>query len=223
MLTLIVCFFSAGLADELTNATGTDEKSWEGTWTDGNYSLSIVQNGSEISGIAKSTDLDLNDPFLLSGVITEDGKTLHGIMRDTGTIVMKISEDTMSYTANGTVDTLDNSSEPYFYTSNGTRNGTSITPGNLWSGEWNTANTTTIMKQNGDLVTGKYRPNSMNDYFGVLEGNVSEDGTLLSSIWTYDENVTFTLEDNGLSLRESDCGEKEMALGEVCLNLTKKQ
>ena len=41
--------------------------------------------------------------------------------------------------------------------------------------------------------------------------------------WTYYENVTFTLADNGLTLLESDCGEKEMALGEVCLNLTKKQ
>lgn len=219
MITVAVCFISTGLADELTSA----EKLWEGTWTDVNYSLSIIQNGSEISGIARSTNIEVNDPFLLSGTLAEDGKTLQGTMKDTGTIVMKISDDMMSYSANGTVDTLDNTGEPYSYTSKGTRNGTIINPESIWSGEWNTPNTTSIINQTGNSVTGKYRPNSLTEYFGVLEGNVSEDGTTLSNTWTYYENVTFTLADNGLTLLESDCGEKEMALGEVCLNLTKKQ
>ena len=85
MITVAVCFISTGLADELTSA----EKLWEGTWTDVNYSLSIIQNGSEISGIARSTNIEVNDPFLLSGTLAEDGKTLQGTMKDTGTIVMK--------------------------------------------------------------------------------------------------------------------------------------
>ena len=87
----------------------------------------------------------------------------------------------MSYSANGTVDTLDNTGEPYSYTSKGTRNGTIINPESIWSGEWNTPNTTSIINQTGNSVTGKYRPNSLTEYFGVLEGNVSEDGTTLSN------------------------------------------
>ena len=158
IMTLTVCFFTIGLADELPSTNGSDEKAWEGIWTDLNYSVSIVQNGSEISGIARSNNIGLNDPFLLSGIVTEDGRTFHGIMKESGTMILNISDDKMSYSANGTVDPIDNSSEPYHYTSKGTRNGTSINPDNIWSGEWNAANTTAIINQEGRFVTGKYRP-----------------------------------------------------------------
>lgn len=44
-------------------------------------------------------------------------------MKDTGTFDMYLSDDQMSFSANGTVDTLNNTSKPYTYTTNGTRTG----------------------------------------------------------------------------------------------------
>jgi hypothetical protein len=79
-----------------------------------------------------------------------------------------------------------------------------------------------MLTQNGNSVTGTYRPLSMNEYLGIIEGTVSDDGTTLSSTWVYRENISFMLAEDGLSLFESDCGEKEMASDDYCLNLTKQ-
>ena len=39
--------------------------------------------------------------------------------------------------------------------------------------------------------------------------------------WSYEEDVNFILSDDGMNLIETECGEKEIANGELCFNLTK--
>jgi hypothetical protein len=223
ILILVLSLFSTVLADELNSANNTTEKVWNGTWTDVNYTLLIEQKGLEVTAIGRSYNIGLNDPFLLSGTISEDGKSLNGIKKETGTLEMYLSDDNMSFSANGTVDPVDNESELYNYKTKGNRNGTSIIPDSIWGGVWNTGNTSLNINQSGNSVIGDYYPLLSPEHGGVFEGMVSDDGKTLSTKWTYTENVTFILSDDGMFLIESDCGEKEKAAGEVCLNLTKKE
>lgn len=221
ILTLALFLFSTGLADVASDENTVSEKPWAGTWTDGNYSLSIEQNGTEITGIGHSFDMGLYDPFLLSGTISEDGTKITGIMKDSGTLEMDLSDDQMSFTANGTADSVDTISEPYAYSTEATRNGTIIAPDSVWSGNWLTKNTSLYFNQNGNYVTGEYFPFESPEVRGVIEGSVSEDGKTLSTVWSSVEEVTFVLSDDGMYLIESDCGEEEIDDGGYCLNLTK--
>lgn len=217
ILTVLLCMTAIACADE--NTLG---KTWTGTWTDANFSLSLEQNGTEITGIGQSFDFNLNDPFILSGSISEDGTSLNGVMKDTGTLEMYLSDDQMSFTGNGTVDQVLETGDVYSYSTEGTRNGT-IIPDKIWSGDWLTGNSSIIINQEGNTITGEYFPLTSPETSGVFEGTVSEDGKTLSMAWSFIEKITFIQSDDGMYLIEADCGEKEIASGEICLNLTRQQ
>lgn len=223
VMTITLLLIVPGWADERTDVNGTDTENWIGTWTDANHTISIEQEGTELIGIGTPFKPDADYSFLLTGMISEDGTVYQTVMKSSGTRNLQISDDLMSFSGTGTVDSVDNSSEPYTYEVNATRNGTTTDPDNLWTGEWLSGNSSMILNQNGSIVTGKtyYIPDPK--YTQEFEGTVSDDGKSVFMTWSYEEEVNFTLSENGMNLIETECGEKEIAKGELCFNLTKAE
>lgn len=221
LLTLCLFLICTGFAEEIPAETTMPELSWAGTWTDVNYTLTLEKNESEVTGIGISQNTDLNDPFLLSGTLSEDGKELTAILKDSGTLTLILSDDQISFTGNGTVDQFSNDTEPYTYTTEGSRNGTILDSENIWSGDWQTQNSSFTIHQSGNSVTGTYYILSSPEGYGIFEGLVSEDGKTLSTTWEYPDNATFALSDDGMYLIETDCEEMDYAAG-MCLNLTRE-
>lgn len=221
LLTLCLFLVCTGFAEEIPAENTITDFSWAGTWTDVNYTLTLEQNESEVTGIAISHNPDLNDPFLLSGTLSEDGKELTAILKDSGTLTLILSDDQISFTGNGTVDQFSDETEPYTYTTEGSRNGTILDPENIWSGDWQTKNSKFTFHQSGNSVTGTYFNLSSPDGCGIFEGLVSDDGKTLSTTWEYPDNATFALSDDGMYLIETDCEEMDYAEG-TGLNLTRE-
>lgn len=73
----------------------------------------------------------------------------------------------------------------------------------------------------GTIVTGKAYFIPDPTYTEEFEGTVIDDGKSVFMTWSYEEDVNFILSDDGMNLIETECGEKEIANGELCFNLTK--
>lgn len=221
LLTVVISLFSGVYAEESV-INSTPDSPWVGTWTDANYTLTLYQDGSTINGIAVVSDPDVADPFWLSGTISEDGKTLQSVLLETGTIILNLSEDKMMFYGAGTVDPVDNISQPYAYTFNATRNGTTIIPDQEWTGTWTSKINLITFNQDGNSVTGDYHALTSSKFGGQINGTISPDEETLSMIWTSPVNDTFTLSDDGLNLMEGECTEEKINVNGYCLNLTKK-
>lgn len=218
----IVCSLFCGVYADESITTSNQDSLWAGTWTDANYSLSLSQNGSIISGIAIVTDPDVADPFRLTGTLSEDGKTLQSVLTETGTLFLNLSEEKMMFNGAGTVDAVDNVSKPYAYTFNATRNGTTIISDQEWTGVWASKRNLITLIQNGTSVSGEYHPLNSLKFGGLVNGTTSADGKTLSMIWISLLNDTFSLSDDGKDMIEGECTDEKISVNGYCLNLTKK-
>jgi hypothetical protein len=222
ILVIIVSLFCDVYAED--SATITHQNSpWGGTWTDANYTLSLSQNGSAVNGLAIVSDPGVADPFRLTGTLSEDGKTLQGVLTQTGTLLLNLSDDKMMFDGAGTVDPVDNVSKPFAYTFNATRNGTTIVSGQEWTGIWASKRNLINLIQNGIFVSGDYHPLTSLDFGGLLDGTTSADGKTLTLTWISPVHDTFTLSDDGLNIIEGECTDEKISVNGYCLNLTKKE
>ena len=218
---VIISLFCGVYADSPVN-TSPPGSPWVGTWTDANYSLSLSENGSSITGIGTVSDPAVADPFRLSGTVSEDGKTLQSVLTSTGTLTLNLSEDKMMFYGAGTVNAVDNTSEPYSYTFNATRNGTTIIPDQEWTGIWASKRNLMNFTQEGASVSGDYHALTTLKFGGLVNGTISADGKTLSMTWVSPENVTFTLSEDRKTMIEGECTEEKIGINGYCLNLTKK-
>jgi len=223
ILTIALFLTSTGCADVITGENNTVTEEWIGTWTDANHSLSLEKNGSVFIGIGTPFNPDMDYPFRFAGTLSDDGTLLQTVMNDTGTYEFNISDDKMSFSGTGILDSVDESVKPFKYSINAKRNGTVINPDNIWSGEWLTVeNTLFTFYQNGSSITGTAYPILDPEYIEEFNGTVSDNGQTIIINWSLSQNVNFTRSDDGLYLIETDCGENEIAKGQICFNLTKQ-
>jgi hypothetical protein len=222
LLTLIISLFCGGYSDTTGN-TSDVESLWEGTWTDANYSLSLSQNGSTITGIATSSNASVAEPFRLSGTVSDDGMSLQSVLTSSGTLTLNLSEDKMMFYGSGTIDSLNNTSQPYTYVFNAIRNGTPIIPDQEWTGIWTSKRNLMNFTQEGTSVRGEYHPLTTVNFGGVVNGTISQDGKTLSMTRISPENVTFILSEDGKTMIEGDCTEEKISFNGYCLNLIKKE
>jgi len=220
LLTIGFSFFCGVYAEE-SSTVSHQYSPWVGTWTDANYSLSLSQNGSTISGIATVSDSNVAEPFRLTGTLSEDGKTLQSVLTETGTFTLNLSEDKMMFDGAVTVDAVDNVSKPFAYTFNATRNGTTIVSDQEWTGIWASKRDLINLIQNGTSVSGDYHPLTSLHFGGLLNGTTSADGKTLDMVWISPENDTFSLSDDGMNIIEGECTEEKISVNGYCLNLTK--
>ncbi|WP_319580503.1 hypothetical protein [uncultured Methanospirillum sp.] len=222
MVLAIICLFCCCVYADDTVTSSLQASPWAGTWTDANYTVTLTQDGSTINGIAIVSDPDLADPFWLTGTLSEDSRTLQSVLTETGTLTLNLSEDKMMFYGAGTVDAVDNVSEPYSYTFNATRNGTTIVSDQEWTGTWESKRNVMAFNQNGTSVTGDYHALTSTMFGGQVNGTISTDGQILSMKWTSPVNDTFTLSDDGMNMIEGDCSDEKISVNGYCLNLTKK-
>jgi hypothetical protein len=221
VLTIVFSFICIVYAEESTTVSLQDSP-MVGTWTDANYTLSLSQNGSIISGIATVSQPGfMVVPFQLAGTLSEDGKTLQCIVNQTGTLTLNLSEDKMMFIGTGAIDQLDNSSKPYTYMFNGTRNGTPIISGQEWTGTWAGKKNLINLTQTNTSVSGEYHPLTNLQYKGLLQGTTSADGKTLTMVYVLPVNDSFSLSDDGKNILEGECTDKKISVNGYCLNLTK--
>jgi len=222
MILVTICSVSFCVSADESVASSSDDSPWAGTWIDTNYTVTLSQNGSTITGIAVVSDPEKADPFKLTGTLSDDGKTLQSVLTETGTLILNLSEDKMMFYGAGTVDAVDNVSEPLSYTFNATRNGTTIIPDQEWTGTWESKKNIMTFIQNGTSVTGDYHALTSLKFGGQVNGTISADGQNLSMIWISPEDDTFTLSVDGMNLIEGECTDEKISVNGYCLNLTKK-
>jgi len=222
MILTAICSGSCCVYADESVTSSSQESPWAGIWTDANYTVTLSQNGSTITGIAIVSDPDQADPFRLTGTLSEDGKTLQSVLTETGTLSLNLSEDKMMFYGAGTVDAVDTVSEPLSYTFNATRNGTTIIPDQEWTGTWESKRNIMTFIQNGNSVTGDYHALTSSKFGGTVNGSISADGQNLSMIWISPVEDTFTLSDDGMNLIEGECSDEKISVNGYCLNLTKK-
>lgn len=221
IVTLIVV--GMGFADEATGIDATGAEGWIGAWADTNHSLSIKQSGQEFIGIGTPNNPEIDYPFWFSGILSEDGTVLQTVMKETGTREFRISDDLMSFSGTGTIDLAYANATPFTFDIHGARNGTALIPENIWTGEWLTGdNTSVTFNQDGNSITGSAHPVSDPEYIEEFKATVSDEGKTVFITWSMSQDVDFTLSDDGMYLIETECGEDEIAKGEVCFNLTKQ-
>ncbi|HWQ64482.1 MAG TPA: hypothetical protein VN429_08695 [Methanospirillum sp.] len=160
-------------------------------------------------------------PFRLAGTLSEDGKTLTCIINQTGTLTLNLSEDKMMFVGVGAIDQLDNSTQPYRYMFNGTRNGTTIISGQDWTGIWDGKKNLINLTQTNTSVHGEYHPLTNLLYRGLLQGSTSEDGKTLTMTYVSTANDSFSLSDDGKNIIEGECTDEKISVNGYCLNLTK--
>ncbi|HOW05879.1 hypothetical protein [Methanospirillum hungatei] len=76
---------------------------WTGTWKTGSKTYNLTQNGTALSGSYTPFDLDSDEPGLIDGVISEDGKIMNGTWIETGKFSFIMSDDGLTF--NGTYTT----------------------------------------------------------------------------------------------------------------------
>ncbi len=183
-----------GTADQAPGVINQSEKIWNGTWESEGYSLYIQQSDSEIKGYYEPFNISSQDPGLLEGVLSSDGRVFSGTWSETGPIAFVLTSDKLSYTGAGNVrpDASLNSSGSY--ATIGTRMESSFDPEQLWNGSWKTDRVINTFIQNGVTVTGSYAPlPDTGDEPGTFTGTVSEDGTTLFGNWSESGNFSFTI------------------------------
>lgn len=222
ILLIVITPLFCGVYAEASVNTSTPGSSWVGTWTDANYSFSLSQDGLSITGIGTVSDPAVADPVRLSGIVSGDGKILKSVLISTGTLILNLSDDKMMFYGAGTVDTVDNTSKPFHYTFNAIRNGTTIIPDQEWTGIWASKRNLMNFSQEGASVSGDYHALPSLKFGGQVNGTISGDGKILTMTWISPENVTFTLYDDGKTMKEDECTEEKVSVKGYCLNLTKK-
>ena len=73
---------------------------WNGTWKTERNTYTLIQNGSLVSGTYTPLLMDEDEPGLIEGTVSEDGKEMTGSWVESGNFSFSISENKMSF--NGT-------------------------------------------------------------------------------------------------------------------------
>lgn len=76
---------------------------WTGTWKTGSKTYTLTQNGTALSGSYVPFDPETDEPGLIDGIISEDGKILKGTWVESGNFKFIISDDRLAF--NGTYTT----------------------------------------------------------------------------------------------------------------------
>jgi len=198
ILICLLCLSGMGMADQVSGAINQGDKIWNGTWESEGYFLYIQQNDSEIKGYYEPFNISSQDPGMLEGVLSSDGRVFSGTWSETGPLVLTLAADTMSYTGAGNVRPHADLNSSGSYTTIGKRVESSFDPEKTWNGSWKTGRTLNTFIQNGATVTGSYVPlPEIYDEPGTYTGTVSEDGTTLLGNWSESGNFSFTISNNG--------------------------
>ncbi|NLV27163.1 MAG: hypothetical protein GXY48_08375 [Methanomicrobiales archaeon] len=129
---LIVCLF---LVIITTADNDTAAKDFIGTWTDANYTFTIVQEGSDIILTGIPVDEESYFPLKLIGTVSDNKTRLITYKNMTGTMEIEMSEDQMNLSGFQTFDSVNPSETPFIVDYNSTRNGTEVHSDTVWSGE----------------------------------------------------------------------------------------
>ena len=197
VLLAVFCLICCGSAAETAVAPQAMDP-WNGIWETESYIMTIMQNGSVITGMYEPKEGVSVDPGVIEGTVSADGRTCSGTWTETGPVTYTLSDDAMAYTGiigvslNGTVI------DPDIPATIGTRSLPSLDPQHIWAGTWNADRYTVNLVQDGTRVTGTYTPlSSVNDEPGTLEGSVSENGRLFTATWQEGGRISVTLAADG--------------------------
>lgn len=200
----------------------TSENGLIGTWTDVNYSFTLVQDGSAVMLTGIPFDEESDFPLILTGMLSDNNSRLVTYKNMTGTMEIRMSEDQMELSGIQTFDPVIPSEPPFIITYNSTRNGTVVQSDSAWSGDWIVDNMVMTLIQTGEEITGFFHVILEPESKVFLEGSVSDDGRNISLNWTFAEYVNFTLSDDGMDLIDEACRNDEIKEGYLCLNLHKQ-
>jgi len=79
------------------------ENTWTGTWKTGSKTYSLTQNGTALSGSYIPFDPETDEPGLMDGVVSDDGRIMKGTWVESGTFHFVLSDDGLAF--NGTYTT----------------------------------------------------------------------------------------------------------------------
>jgi len=222
LITGILLIASLLLVGTVAADKTTNEEKFVGTWTDTNYTCTIVQEGTEITLTGIPFDEELDFPMKFTGMVSEDGTRLITNKNMTGTIEVQISEDQMEMSGIQTFDPVISSATPFTADYNSTRNGTMAHPDAIWSGEWIAGDMSMTLNQTGNAISGFFNAIFEPERKVDVEGRVSEDGRNISMNWIFVEDVNFTLSDDGMYLIDEACLGEEEKEGYYCLNMSRQ-
>ena len=194
-----------------------------GTWTDANYSFTIVQDGTEISLTGVPFDIEMNFPMKLSGFVSENGARLITNKNITGTLEIQMSDGNMEMSGIQTFDPVVPSDAPFTDSFNVTRNGTEVNPDTIWADEWVNDFISMTIYQAGNAISGFFNESSKPEPKVDFEGWVSEDERNISLNWTFEDNVNFTVSDDGMHLFDEACLIEEEPENYYCLNISRQE
>mgnify|MGYP001769599168 CR=1 FL=1 len=200
----------------------TSENGLIGTWTDVNYSFTLVQDGSAVMLTGIPFDEESDFPLILTGMLSDNNTRLVTNKNMTGTMEIRMSEDLMELSGIQTFDPVIPSESSFTMSYNSTRNGTGVQPDAVWSGEWIVENMSMTLFQTGEDISGFFHVIQEPDTKVYLNGFVSDDVRNVSLNWTFAEFVNFTLSDDGMHLIDEACRDGEIKEGYLCLNLQKQ-
>ncbi len=193
-LFVLITMIGAGCSAAETEENVTDATfGWAGTWVDYSSTMVLTQDGLNVTG----TYEDPAEGLVLSieGVASEDGKILTGTWYEDGKLTFALSEDGTYYNGTfgyGDMDTIEGLDDGW----NGTLT-TEADPENAWTGEWvSEIGSITFLEQNETAVTGTYGM-PVDTEGSLIDGIVSEDGTILTGTWSQTGLFAFTLSDDG--------------------------
>ena len=218
-IVLIVCLLLVTITVADTDTAG---KNFNGTWTDANYTFTIVQEGSDMVLTGIPFDKESYFPLKLTGIVAENETRLITHKNMTGTMEIQMSEDQMELSGFQTFDPVTPSETPFTIDYNSTRNGTLVQTDAVWSGEWIVDNIVMTLFQTGEEISGFFNVISEPESKVYVTGFVSDDGRNISLNWTFAEYVNFTLSDDGMQLIDEACRNDEIQEGYLCLNLQKQ-
>lgn len=221
-ITGILLIGSLFLAATTMADSDTSEIDINGTWTDANYTFTVVQEGSDITLTGIPFDEESYFPLKLTGMASDNKTRLITYKNMTGTMEIQMSDDQRELSGIQTFDPVDPSEKPFIIAYNSTRNGTVVQTDEIWSGEWIVDNIGMTLFQTGEEISGYFNVITEPESKVYVKGSVSEDGRNISLNWTFAEYVNFTLSDDGMDLIDEACRNDEIKEGYLCLNLHKQ-
>ena len=200
----------------------TADNTFNGIWTDTNYTFTIVQEGSDVTLTGIPFDKESYFPIKLTGMVSDNNTRLITRKNMTGTMEIRMSEDQMELSGFQTFDPVVPSETPFTTDYNSTRNGSVVQTNAVWAGDWMVDNMVMTLHQTGEEITGYFNVIQEPESKVYVKGFVSDEGRNISLNWTFAEYVNFTLSDDGMYLIDEACRNDEIKEGYLCLNLQKQ-
>ena len=83
------------------------QNTWTGTWKTRSKTYTLTQNGTTLSGSYVPFDLDSDEPGLIDGIVTEDGRILKGTWVESGNFKFILSDDGLEFDGTYTTELTD--------------------------------------------------------------------------------------------------------------------